>query len=98
MKNTRKVHSSKFKTKVALEAISGLKTTTEIASKYELHPTQVSKWKRRVEENAEMLFEDNRSKSKEENDSTKKVDELHRQIGEQKVAIDWLKKKVGYDS
>lgn len=98
MKNTRKVHSPKFKTKVALEVLSGLKTTAEIASKYELHPTQVSKWKRQLEENAESIFEDNRSKFNEEKKSEKAVDELHRQIGQQKVEIDWLKKKIGYVS
>ena len=96
MKNTRKVHSSKFKTKVALEAISGLKTIAEIASKYELHPTQVSKWKQKLEGNAETIFEDNRSKSKESKEKEQQVDELHRQIGKQKVEIDWLKKKVGF--
>ncbi len=95
MKNTRKFHSKKFKTRVALETLSGLKTIAEIASKYELHPTQVSKWKRQLEENAESVFENGRSKSKETKESEKQVDELHRQIGEQKVAIDWLKKKVG---
>ncbi len=96
MKNTRKVHSAKFKTKVALEALSGLKTVAEIASNYELHPTQVSKWKQRLEGNAESIFEDQRSKLKDAKEDEKQVDELHRQIGQQKVEIDWLKKKIGY--
>ncbi|MFM2433034.1 MAG: hypothetical protein RLZZ511_4248, partial [Cyanobacteriota bacterium] len=43
----RKQYSADFKTKVALEAIKGQKTINEIASTYELHPTQITQWKKR---------------------------------------------------
>ncbi|WP_157491424.1 transposase, partial [Flammeovirga sp. SJP92] len=45
MKSKRKF-TSEFKAKVALEAIKDLQTTTELAQKYDLHPTQISTWKK----------------------------------------------------
>ena len=93
MKNNRKKYSATFKAKVAMEALSQLKTITEIAEEYELHPTQVSKWKTALEKNAEEIFLDKRKhKNKSEE---KKVDQLYRQIGKLQVEKDWMKKKVG---
>jgi transposase-like protein len=43
--STRKQHSAKFKAKVALEALKGLKTVSQLAQQY-VHPTQISHWKR----------------------------------------------------
>ncbi len=94
MKNNRKTYSSTFKAKVAMEAFSQLKTISEIAEEYELHPTQVSKWKKALEKNAGELFSDKR---KQKDDSKeKKIDELYRKIGKLQVENDWMKKKVGF--
>ena len=56
MKNQRKKFSPSFKTKVALEAVKGLKTVAEIASKYQIHVTQVNTWKKQLLDNADSLF------------------------------------------
>lgn len=46
MKQTRRKFSSTFKAEVALEAIKGIKTISEIAQQYEIHPVQVTLWKK----------------------------------------------------
>ena len=45
MKQGRRQHSAEFKSKVALEALKETSTMAELASKYEVHPTQITKWK-----------------------------------------------------
>ena len=52
MKQSRKKHSPAFKAKVALEALKGEDTTAEIASRFEVHPSQVRSWKRSLVEGA----------------------------------------------
>lgn len=49
-------HSAEFKAKVALEALKGLKTVNELAGQYQVHPTQISQWKRQVQGGARELF------------------------------------------
>jgi len=49
-------YSAEFKTKVALAAISGLKTLSELASEYKVHPTQINRWKQELIENATGIF------------------------------------------
>ena len=46
MKNKRRNHSAQFKAKVAMAAAKGDKTITELASQYEVHPNQITKWKK----------------------------------------------------
>ncbi|HEV2523767.1 MAG TPA: helix-turn-helix domain-containing protein, partial [Gammaproteobacteria bacterium] len=56
----RKAFSAQQKAKVALEAIRGIKTVNEIAQQFGIHPTQVSHWKRELQEQAGDLFEGKR--------------------------------------
>lgn len=93
MKKQRKNYSSEFKVKVALEAIKGQKTLNEIASHYELHPNQVTQWKKQALEGLPELFSHRRLRL-EKDDETLKA-QLYQQIGQLKVELDWLKKKVG---
>ena len=79
-----------FKSKVALEAIKGLKTISEIASEYEVHPNQVSQWKRQLRDGLEDVFTDPRRSNRSEE---KEKDRLYQEIGRLKVELDWLKKK-----
>ena len=90
----RKQHSSGFKAQVALEAIKNQKTIAEISSDNGVHPSQVSKWKKQVLDSLPGIFSGNNGNGKDE--SEKLQAELYQQIGQLKVELDWLKKKVGY--
>jgi len=92
MKRNR--YSAQFKAKVAIEAIRGLKTINEISTEYEVHPNQVSKWKKQVLESLADLFSNKRSQAT-EGDSAEK-DRLYQQIGQLQYELSWLKKKTGY--
>jgi transposase-like protein len=89
-KRTR--HSQEFKAKVAIEALKEQKTINEIASQYQIHPNQVTKWKSQLIEDAGKVFEDKRTKKQDDKPSE---DKLYQQIGQLQVELDWLKKKSG---
>jgi transposase-like protein len=82
MPQHRTRHSAEFKAKVALAALSESKTLAELASDYQLHATQITRWKQELVENATDLF--GKGKKKEVNHEAE-VAELHRQIGKLKV-------------
>ena len=52
----RRTYDDSFKARVALEAIKGEKTISEIASQYEVHPNQIVQWKKRLLENVAEVF------------------------------------------
>jgi transposase len=81
-----------IRARVALEALRDEKTVTQIASEYQVHPNQVSKWKQELISRAAELFKGNKSSRNNEHQDT--VDKLHRAIGEITVERDWLKKKL----
>ena len=89
----KRLFSGEFKTRVALEAIKGHFTVSEIASQYGVHPNQVTQWKKQVMDALPEALEDKRRKKKEEHEGL--VRELYQQIGQLKVELDWLKKKSG---
>ena len=90
MSRKRRVFSASFKAKVALAAIRGDKSTAELASKFAVHTSQVTAWKKQLLEQAADLFEDGRRKS---NEPVVKDEELFAQIGRLKMEIEWLKKQ-----
>ena len=91
-KKSRRKFSSSFKSKVALEAVKGLKTINEIASSYGLQPSQVTEWKRILVENMSEVFEkEDHSKEKE---FEKEKEDLLKIIGELKVHNEFYKKKL----
>ena len=86
-----KTFSPQEKAQVALTALKGEKTIAQISSDYQVHPTQIGKWKKLAEEELAVLFADKR---KRENYSQERIiDELYRTIGQRDVEISWLKKK-----
>jgi transposase-like protein len=89
----RKTYSERFKGKVALEAVKEEKTIAELASQYEVHPTQVKAWKQQVLTHIEEIFVDKRRKKDKEQEQL--IEELYKQIGQLKVELDWVKKKAG---
>ena len=96
MKNKRRNHSAAFKAKIALEAAKGDKTIAELASQYEVHPNQITQWKKQLLESLPEIF--NRSHQKVQHRQDELTEHLYQQIGQLKVELDWLKKKSGFDS
>ena len=86
----RRNHSSSFKTKVVLDALSGKYTIQELSRKHEVHSTQINKWKSHFLKNASSVFE-NGTETKDQDIVAEKA-ELYKVIGQQKVEIDFLKK------
>lgn len=92
MGKKRRAFSDKFKAKVALEAVKGVKTIAQLATEHQVHPNQVSTWKRQLLENAAKLFAGGQSsKSKTEAEVTAP---LYEEIGRLKMDIKWLEKKL----
>lgn len=89
----RRSFSGEMKARIALEAIKGQRTISEIASHYGVHPNQVTKWKRQAVEAMPQLFADRRTQDGNGEETLKA--ELYQQIGQLQVELDWLKKKSG---
>lgn len=90
----RKTYTTKFKKKVALEAVKEHLTIPQIAQKFKVHPSQIKSWKRILTEDSDSLFEHgNRQKGKSQ-DSEKAKDNLLRIIGKLQVENDFLKKTL----
>jgi len=93
MKNKRRNYSAVFKAKVALAALKGDKTIAELASEYEVHPNQITQWKKKLFEAMPDVFSCSRQRDKQKQDEL--TEYLYQQIGQLKVEVDWLKKKSG---
>ena len=91
----KKIFTPQQKAAVALAAIKGDKTVSQIASAYEVHPTQVQSWKKIVQENTTALFADKRRK--EGKPEQQLIDELYRVIGQRDIELGWLKKKLQFE-
>lgn len=92
MGNIKRKHSSSFKAKVAMEMIRDADSVASICSKYSIHPSQAHKWKKQAVEGLQLIFTDKpKSELREKN---KLIEELYKQVGQLKVELDWLKKKV----
>jgi len=92
MSPQRTRYSAEFKAKVALAALTESKTLAELASEYQIHPSQISTWKQELLENASNLF--GKVKKKEVNHEAE-VAELHRVIGKLKAENDFLSNLPG---
>ena len=92
MGRKRRTFTDKFKAKVALEALKGVKTLGELASEYQIHPNQVSEWKKQVASHVPELF------SKKGNTTSRSEEELtaplYEEIGRLKMDVKWLEKKL----
>lgn len=89
---TRRKFTSAFKTKVVLSALKEQSTMAELAQKYQVHPNQISQWKREFLDKSESIFE-KESKSKRA-DAEEREEQLLKIIGQQKVELDFLKKAL----
>jgi putative transposase len=93
MNRKRRTFSKSFKARVALEAIKGIKTLNELASEYDVHPNQITAWRKQLLDGAEELFERGAGKqiSKDEEAVTAP---LYQEIGRLKIENDFLRKKL----
>ena len=92
MPKKRRKHNAELKAKVALDAASGRKTTSEIATTYEVHPTQVSQWKKELLEKAASVF-DGKRPGNDQAELEAMRQRHHAKIGQLSLEVDWLKKK-----
>jgi putative transposase len=92
MGRKRRQFSSQFKFTVALEATKGLKTINQIAGEYNVHPNQVSTWKRQLLTEGPAVFGNGHANALHEQDV--RETELYEQIGRLKMELEWLKKKA----
>jgi transposase len=90
MKKERRKFSASFKAKVALEAIKEKETLQQLSSKFEVHPNQITQWKKEFLEGAEQIFSKNKVEDKINNEQEK--EDLYNKIGHMQVQIDFLKK------
>ena len=89
MKRKRRNHSSSFKAKVALAALKGDRTLAELSAHFDVHPNQITEWKRQLAENADQLFGRG---EKQAGDSEHKIKELHAKIGQLTMERDFLER------
>jgi len=93
MKEKRRKHSPSFKARVALETIKGEETIAQLASRFDVHPSQVHKWKKELTDGAVGIFGDERNHQKPDNPQL--VPQLYQQIGQLKVERDFLENALG---
>ncbi len=89
----KKNYSGKFKAKVVVDVIREQDTVSELSSRYQIHRSLLTRWKKEALEGLPSIFS-TAKKKKSKDDDQKLIDELYKQIGQLKVENDWLKKKV----
>jgi transposase-like protein len=90
MKRTQ--HSAQFKATVALEALKGQSTVNELASRYGVHPAQITRWKQQLEAGVDAIFSRGPHKRTREEEALRA--RLYQEIGQLKVELAWLKSQV----
>jgi transposase len=94
MKKGKRQHTAEFKAKVVLEALKETAPLAELASKFEVHPTQITKWKKQFTESIPEVF--GAAKERREKDVEAEKDRLLRKVGQLQMEVDWLKKKFPF--
>jgi len=92
MGRKRRAFTEAFKAKVALDAVKGEKTLAELAAQYQVHPNQISEWKRRLLERAPEIFAGKAGRA--EKSEEELTAPLYEEIGRLKMDLKWLEKKL----
>jgi putative transposase len=77
---------------MALEAVKGVKTVSQLGAEYNVHPTQIGNWKKQLLQQGSRLF--TRPNDRQQREQQEKEAELYEQIGRLKMELEWLKKKA----
>jgi transposase-like protein len=93
MSKKRRQHSPDLKARVGLEALKGIEPIHAIAAKYQVHPVQVSQWKKEAAERLPEVFA--RKADQDAEAARAREKELFEEIGRLKMELEWLKKKAG---
>ncbi len=92
----RKSFTGKFKLKAVLEILKEEKSISQLASELDVHPNQLTKWKKEAMAGLVEILEDGRRKGDKEKEVLKNtIQELYTEIGELTTKLSWLKKKCG---
>lgn len=92
MSKTRRTHSPALKAKVALAAVRGDKTVTELAQQFQVHPNQIQTWKKQLLDSAAEIFQKGSAQA---TDQSATIKELHAKIGQLAMEKDFLSKALG---
>lgn len=93
MRRPRRNHSAAFKAKVALAAIEGNQTLAELAQRFDVHPNQITEWRRQLVANAADAF----GGDSERREPPIDIRALHAKIGQQALELDFLSNALGRD-
>ncbi|MEK6707130.1 MAG: hypothetical protein AABZ06_15235 [Bdellovibrionota bacterium] len=88
----KKVFTPEQKADVAIAAIKGVQTTSQISSTFEVHPTQVGVWKKQALRGLSEVFGDKRRKTQDDHEAL--INELYKTIGQRDMELAWLKKNL----
>ena len=91
---SRRKFTAAFKSKVVIEALKERNTIEDLARKYELHPNQISLWKKEFLEKASAVFESESSRKENKRDQEEETEKLYARIGQLEMQNNWLKKKL----
>lgn len=92
MSKKRKRHSAEFKAKVALEAVKGVQTLQQLAKDFQVHPTQITMWKKQLTSQVAGLF---KRGPECDGGTDEELRQAYEKIGRLDVELEWLKKKLG---
>ncbi len=90
----RKQYSAAFKARVVQELLKEEKTLAQIAAEYEVHPTQLKRWRAIALEGLPSLFESQDNTADLKRAHEEQLGELYAEIGKLSTQVNWLKKKL----
>ena len=82
------------KARIALAAIKGDKTISQLASQFSVHPTQINRWKKLVQESLPSLFSKDQETAKKLEEKDRLIEKLYQTIGQRDFELEWQLKKV----
>lgn len=89
----KRKHSAAFKMEVALAALKGQLTEAQVTGRYQVHTTQINRWKKQALDGIKKEFSESLKRAKPDRENEQLLSELYEEIGRLKVELSWVKKK-----